>query len=551
MRKEDLSQKSNSKNLVIQGKPISEGYAIGNAFIYKDIISQNNIENHISTTVKAEMLRINKAIDIVLQDIHEMELQVKSTISAEHAKIFSLQKDLLSEEELQKELRANLEYNLISAEQTVKNVFNKRISDLNKVKSEIIQNKTDDIYDIYRRVIRALTGAENNILENLPKDSIIIARRLLPSDTLNLKYKNVKGIIVGEGSSISHTAILAKSLGIPAISGIKNALKIIKPGTTVIIDAVNGQVITNPAKKEKNHYLNLIKIENQISKKEIAESKKKATTLDGTEISIYGNAASERDINLLIKNGGLGIGLLRTENFYLSQKKIPDENILYHHFFSIFKKLKNKEITFRLLDVGGDKKIPYIHFDTESNPFLGLRGIRILLKHPKLLESQLRAVIKLSKDFKIKVLIPMVTIPDEIIKIKKMLAKLTDEKGLKSIPIGAMIETPAAVINIKEICKICDFINIGTNDLIQYTMAASRNNVNVSEYFEEGAKIIKPSIKYVVKIAKKYNTTCCLCGELANDKKWIKKLLELGIRNISVSPFFIPKIKSVIRHTTL
>lgn len=543
----------NSNNKIITGTSISNGYAIGSAFIYRDIISTTSTINQITaTSIEEEMVRINKAIEIVIQDIHEMEQQVKNTISADHAKIFTLQKDILLEEELQDELKNNLEEKLISAEQTIKNVFSKKINDLNKSENELIRSKTDDIYDIGRKVLRALMGYQNTLLEKIPENSIIVARRLLPSDTLHMQYENVKGIIVGDGSTISHTAILAKSLGIPAISGIKNPVSSIKNQEKIIIDAVSGKIIINPESKQLLEYQTIIEKEDKISKHEIAESKKKTATLDGTKISIYGNAATDRDIKLLIKNGGKGIGLLRLENFYLSQKKMPDEDILFNHFSTIFKELKHKEIVFRLLDVGGDKKIPYLHFDEENNPFLGLRGVRILLKHPKLLETQLKAAIRLSKIFHIKILIPMITVPEEIIKVKKALIKLLDkEDSAKQIPIGAMIETPAAVINIKEICKLCDFISIGTNDLIQYTMAASRDNVNVSDYFEQGAQIIKPSIHYVAKVASKHHIPCCLCGELANDKRWIKSLIKLGIREISVSPFFIPKIKSVIRDIKL
>ena len=254
-----------------------------------------------------------------------------------------------------------------------------------------------------------------------------------------------------------------------------------------------------------------------------------------------------------MEKGCDGIGLFRIEKLYLASKILPDEEYLMTNLQKVLKEAKDKEVKLRLLDVGGDKKLSYLEMDDELNPSLGLRGIRLLLKHENMLKTQLRAIIKLSKKYKIRILIPMITLPREINEVKRLVENCTAEvskeqnQSFEKIKIGAMIETPASVSNIEEIAKLSDFISIGTNDLMQYLMAAGRENVSVSEYHDQGSEVLLKSIKIIAHTAKQFDIECSICGEIAGDLDYTETFIKLGVNELSVVPYGIPALKEKIR----
>jgi phosphoenolpyruvate-protein kinase (PTS system EI component) len=330
--------------------------------------------------------------------------------------------------------------------------------------------------------------------------------------------------------------LLAKSFNIPYIVEIDCPKERIKAGSDIIVDSDNGKIIVNPSPDEINKYRTVIN-KNRIEQISIYDKK----------INILANVNSRDDIKKAMEFNCDGIGLYRIEQIYIKRTLPPSENELFNELNESFKDV-SKEITVRLLDIGGDKTLPYMREINELDSFLGLRGIRVLLKNPKILESQLKVFLRLSQNYKLRVLIPMVTIPEEIIKVKEVLKRIIEQfgnKGLEySMQLGSMIETPSAVIKIKEILKESDFVSIGSNDLIQYTMASGREAVSVSDYYDAGSEIIMESIKTIIKEAKKAKKECVLCGELASDTKHLKSLLKIGLENFSVSVALIPQIKN-------
>jgi phosphotransferase system enzyme I (PtsI) len=350
---------------------------------------------------------------------------------------------------------------------------------------------------------------------------------------------------------------LARAFGVPAISNIDKPIGLISDKDELILDGEKGITIVRPSVKDKDEYKK--KIDNAARKgaEAIAKAKRPAKTLDGTPIKIYANASSKEEFHTAMINGCDGIGVFRIERIYLASKNLPDENYLIERFEDILTEAKKKEITIRLLDVGGDKILPYLALENELNPSLGLRGVRVLLKHKNVLKTQARAIIKLAGKYKLRILIPMITFPKEIKEVRNILKDCAAELGkeyaasLNTIKIGTMIETPAAASNIEEIAKISDFISIGTNDLAQYLMAVGRENAYASEYYEDGKEMLLKEIKYVADAASRLNLECSICGEIAGDSRWTQKLLRLGIRHLSVAPYLIPTLKETIRTTKI
>jgi phosphoenolpyruvate-protein phosphotransferase len=546
--------KKNKDRMVIKGLSLSSGFAIGKAFIYKDILVRNTtlygIEEH---EIKKEFQRIENAILHASKDLQKMKDIITSDIDKQHADIFIAHKEILKDKQLLSDLRIELERELINAEDVVKNVFNSWTKKFKVSDSDMIKSKADDMDDLSRRLMRILLGYEMSILETLPPNSIVVAKRLLPSDTVYIKTKSVNGIVVKEGSINSHSAILARAFGVPAISNIDKSIGLINDKDELILDGEKGIAIVRPSKKDKAKYKKKINNAARKETKVIAKAKKPAKTLDGTSIKVYANASSKEEFHTAMINGCDGIGVFRIERIYLASKNLPDENYLIENFENILTEAKKKEITVRLLDVGGDKNLPYLALEDELNPSLGLRGVRVLLKHKNVLKTQVQAIIKLSKKYKLSILIPMITFPKEVKEVRNIIRNCITELGkeyaasLDTIKIGTMIETPAAVSNIEEIAKLSDFISIGTNDLAQYLMAVGRENAYASEYYEEGQEILLSSIKNVVDVSRQLKVECSICGEIAGDVRWTPKLLNIGIRRLSVTPSLIPILKEKVR----
>ena len=536
----------------IRGTTLSQGISIGKAFLYHDILTRELSSYSVAIKdVPYELKRISNAITAVKKDLYTLSRTVSHNISSENGNIFEAQRLMIGDDEFAYSLEQELRNELINAEQVAKNVFRRKIDIIENSSNEIIKAKADDLRDILRKVLRSLLGIETSILGKLPKNSIVIARRLLPSDTVNFDQKNIEGIIVQEGSIHAHSALLARSLGIPAFCTNGRPIKEIVHKANTIIDGYSDEVFVNPT----NSFIQSYKKKKESSSLEIKKKsriiKELTSTQSGKPIRIFSNASTLDEINIALESGCDGIGLFRTETLYLQSKTMPNEDDLYQGLIQAIEPIGNKPLTIRLLDIGGDKRLPYYEFEEEFSPFLGLRGIRLLLKNPELLASQLRVFLRLSKNHNLQILIPMVSISDEIVEVREMLKKCGEEIGInakhKGIKLGSMIETPSSALSIEDIVKVSDFISIGTNDLTQYIMAASRENPNVSYLYERGIEFILPLIRHIVDVCNNAEKKCSICGESANNEEYLKKYIECGVRQFSVSSFRIPYLKQYVK----
>jgi len=367
---------------VFEGAGISSGYALGKAFMYKDILARKMYYYSINgEEAHREIARIKEVFARVLKDLKKMEKNVKDELGREQSAIFKVHAEILKDVDLVKEIEREVKGELVNAEHAVRKVLRRWAEKFRSSENETIKNRADDIEDLARRVLCHFIKCDLNVLENIPAESIIVARRLLPSDTARLKRKNVKGIVVEQGSKFSHAAIIARASGIPAVAAVKKPLDQIKSGDRLIVDGYKGIAIKDPGRQETGEYKRLARSEKKAEARLIAGSRKKARIRGGEIVKVYANAASEEDVKISSSRGFDGIGLLRVEQIYMSSKILPDEEYLKKQLGAILARAGKRVVTLRLLDAGADKALPYIDIEDEANPDLGLRGVRLLLKH--------------------------------------------------------------------------------------------------------------------------------------------------------------------------
>jgi len=546
-----------TERIILKGSSIVTGFAVGQVFYYQDILTRE-IEKRDLTEgqVEEEIKRLQRAIDQVHGDLDQLKSKVSSEIDAEHAEIFAAHQLILKDIELFKDIEIGLKDQLLNVEHIVQEVFGRWDKKIRGSNIGIFQERANDVIDVGRRLLRALTGnvGKNSPL-NTPKNSIIFAQRLLPSDTASFNKKYVKAIVTVEGTQNSHSAILSKALGIPFISKIDIPIDSLPHGTQIIVDGDKGLIIVNPTPAELKSYPKLIKkrINNRL--KAVKRIKNILLKNKGKLIKVTANVSSLNDIKMARECGADGIGLYRTEPLYMDSQNFPEEEKLYAKLVQALNYVCDQEINLRLLDIGGDKTLPFLDIVEMKDPALGLNGIRLLLKYPRLLEMQLRVFLRLSAKFNVKVSVPMVSLPKDMIEAKRYFTQEKEKLRKEGIPfnesllLGAMIETPAALMLIDELLECSDFISIGTNDLVQYIMAAGREKIEVSEYYEAGNHLAVNALKVVIRKAHEREKECSICGELAGNLKFTNLFLDIGLSNFSVEATLIPYVKyKIIRH---
>ena len=548
MMKTEL-EKGNMLTLV--GEGVSPGLAKGKAFIYIDVLKRDSTLYKIDAAqVDEEKARIDKAIDDVRQSLTIDAKQIESQLGKRAADIFLAQETMLLDPSVVEELKKTLEAERINAEQVVRTVFRLLAGRFRGLNDEVLRERGDDIDDLSRRLLLALAGIQAHSLENLPANTVLVARQLLPSDTVFLSRSNTVAVVAEFAGRAAHAALLARELGIPCVGGVPKLLETVHTGDIVLVNGTEGKVVINPESRAMQEYEDAL---NEVRKRNesLAQGRRigRTITLDGIEISVVANVRSREDVKLAMKCGSDGIGLFRTEPFFLSSKHFPSDKEFAEFLLDSLRPAQGKYVDIRLLDIGADKNPIYVHLPPEPDPFLGRRGVRVLLEYPDLLDTQLRALLEVSQQFRIGVLIPMVTTESDVIQIAELLHSLADEMGIHALPrIGAMIETPAAALSIPSLKKHVDFFSIGSNDLTQYTMAAGRENPMVTQYFIDDHPTILRLIELVVE--ESGDTPVSLCGELAGRIDVMPSVLRTGLRSLSVPASMVPDVKNAIRNSS-
>ncbi|MDO5564358.1 MAG: phosphoenolpyruvate--protein phosphotransferase [Eubacteriales bacterium] len=541
---------------ILKGLPVSEGYAIGKVCILekKDFTYEKKKINE--SQVENELDRFNIAKEKVKQNIDRLYQDTLKKISEDEAKIFESHKEVLEDPTLIDSVSDKIQNDLFSVEEALDKTKEEIVAKFNAIDDEYIKARVLDVKDITDQIMGNLLNIKKKNLKNLNKNTIIVSKDLTPSETMSMDLENVNAFLLEAGGRTSHTAILARSLEIPAIVGIDNILSKLKDDEEIIIDAKKGEVILDIDDNIKKEYEEKIEEEKREKKRLLSLKNEKAITKDGRTFRMLANIGNVSDVKDIEKYGAEGIGLFRTEFLYMDNTHFPTEEEQFETYKKVALVMKEKEFTIRTLDIGGDKELSYYKFDKEENPFLGYRAIRFCLddENKNIFKAQLRAILRASHFGNIRIMFPMIINLEEIKKAKEILKECKNElKNEKieydtNIKIGIMIETPAASIMAEEFAKEVDFFSIGTNDLCQYTLAIDRGNAKMKNKYDFSNPAVLKSIKHIIEEARKANIECAMCGEAASDSNLTKTLVEYGLPEFSMCPNQIPKIKNIIRN---
>jgi phosphotransferase system enzyme I (PtsI) len=523
----------------LQGIAASPGLAIARAVVL-DAEAYVPVRGSVEQPER-EVARFRDAIRQAQAEIERIRAAAEEKLGAEKAAIFEGHLLILEDpdlietvEERIREEAVNAEYALYEASQTF-------IEALSQLEDESLRERAADVRDVSGRVINALRGVQGGDLSQLAEECVIVAPDLTPSDTAQLNLDVVRGFVTEIGSRTSHSAIMARSLDIPAIVGAGAGVRDIASGSVVVLDAVEGVLLVDPSPEELALYQEK-KAQYDRRKAELRQWAGRASvSADGHRVEIAANIGKLEDVQKALDNGAEAIGLFRTEFLYMGRSDLPTEEEQFQSYKYVLEKMAGKPVVIRTLDIGGDKELPYMDLPKESNPFLGQRALRLCLERPDVFRTQLRALLRASRYGNLKIMFPMIAVLEELQEAKKILAEEKRQliaSGVEvadSIEVGMMIEIPSAAVSADLFAKEADFFSIGTNDLIQYTMAADRMNETVSYLYQPYHPSILRLIRHVIDAARAEGKWVGVCGEMAGDLTAIPLLLGLGLHEFSMS----------------
>jgi phosphotransferase system enzyme I (PtsI) len=544
----------NKHSGMILGLGVSPGIAQGSAHVMQDagkiLVPRRTINDG---DISAEMGKFDAATSEAEQNLLALQNDVRQKIGKSEAEIFGAQILLLHDPSLRKEVAGRCEAEKINVEAALAGAMEKFAGMFAQLEDSYFREKASDIRDIGKRLLDILLKREQEGSLNPPEGAIVVATELLPSTTARMHLKTVRGLLLENGAQTSHSAILTRSLGIPSVVHVTGALQRIQTNDQLLVDGLAGRVFINPSKSILREYEKLQKEFEAHQNAMQDEVVLPAATLDGVAIKISANIGKSADAEAAFRFRAEGIGLYRTEFIFLVQDQFPTEDEQYRFYTTVAERMAPQEVVIRVLDVGGDKMLPYFPLPIETNPSLGCRGIRLLLKHPGILKTQMRAILRVSGAHAVSILLPMICSVGEVMEARKVLEAVKVELRAEKQPfnpkirIGAMIETPAAAILATQLAAEVDFFSIGTNDLIQYLLMTDRTSAEVAGYYEPLHPAVIHVLKSVLETAKAEGKSVSVCGEMAGNPVYTELLLGLGARSFSLTPGEIPEIKKLIR----
>lgn len=534
-----------------KGKSVFGGIAIGRIKVYSK--EQQQVKRVHVDDCESEKQRYVEAVDKAVEQLGVLYDKALKEVGEANAAIFEMHQIMLEDDDYKESVLNIIDNQNVNAEYAVAQTSDNFSSMFAAMDDEYMRGRAADVRDISERLITILSGGKSGTIDS-DEPAIIVAEDLAPSETVQMDKEKILSFVSVKGSVNSHTAILARTMGIPALIGTKGVLDENIDGLTGIVDGFNGIVYINPDdetleryKKEQAKYIEQKELLNSLKGKE-------DVTLDGTKIKLYANIGNVKDIALVLANDAAGIGLFRSEFIYLERTDFPTEEEQFNIYKTVAENMAGKPVIIRTLDIGADKQCDYFNLDKEDNPALGVRAIRICLTRTDIFKTQLRALYRASAYGNIHIMYPMIANMWEIDRIKEIENEVKAELEAQEIKIGSpktgiMIETPAAVMISDELAKKVDFFSIGTNDLTQYTLAVDRQNPKLDTFFDAHHPAVLKMIKMVVDNAHKAGIWAGICGELGADTSLTQKFLEMGVDELSVSPGRILPIRKIIRDT--
>ena len=531
---------------------MSPGIGIGKAVVI-DKASINITKNYIKDAGN-ELDRLMNAIEAAKEQLNELYVSTIDELGEKEAQIFKSHEMMLEDDTFISDVENRIKQEGVNAEYALNETSNVYIKMFQSIEDEYLRERAEDIKDVMNRVIRILMGISSVDFSNLKENSIIVAKDLTPSDTAQIDRTKVAAMITEIGGKTSHAAIIARIMGIPTVVGLNNITDKIKNGDTVICDGKTGKVLVNPNAKQLFYFTKKKNIEDEIRNELKNQIGLPSVTKDGFKISLTANIGVPNDVDMALENDAEGIGLFRSEFIFMNREHQPTEDEQFEQYKEVLVKMGDKPVIIRTLDIGGDKNVPYIDIPKEMNPFLGYRAIRLCLGNVEVFRTQLRAILRASVYGNVKIMIPMISTMKELKDSKKILQQAKDEltkegiKFEKDIEIGIMIEIPSAAIISDLLAREVDFFSIGTNDLIQYTMAVDRMNSKLSYLYSQYHPALLRLIKGIIDNAHEAGIWVGMCGEAAGDPKLIPVFVGMGLDEFSMNSPSILRARYIVRN---
>lgn len=542
---------------IIKGIGVSPGVAICSAVVLdaEDYRIPRRIVHH--TQTRREVQRLRKAFQDASEEVTNLQVAQADLWDSRIKDIFAVHLHFLRDRSLRRQITDLIDKKHYTAEYAVTVIMKEVAKRFVQAEDAYISERAGDIYDIEKRLLRHLIGDRREDLKHLREPVVVIARDLTPTQTAGFDKNYIKGIATDAGGRTSHTAIVARSMGIPAVVAVGNVTELINPGDSIIVDGNRGTVVIDPDQSTIAEYQEFAAaiVEHEHNLDEMLELP--TVTTDGVEITLLGNIEFPYEAEITLQKGGDGIGLYRTEFLYLDAAEEPTEEDHYRAYMDTIRTCGDNPITVRTLDLGADKFTQEKSLVPERNPFLGLRSIRYCLQNLSIFKTQIRAILRASVHGNVKIMFPLLTSLLELRQAKWVLADVKEDleeqqiEFDENIPVGIMIETPASALTAEELANEVDFFSIGTNDLIQYTLAVDRVNEKVASLYSPTHPAVLNLINHVVKVAKRAKIDISLCGEMASEAEYTMLLLGMGCTTLSLSPPMIPEIKKIIRSVSL
>jgi len=536
----------------VKGLGVSPGIGIGKAVVI-DKASINITKNYIKDAGN-ELDRLMNAIETAKEQLNELYVSTIDELGEKEAQIFKSHEMMLEDDTFISDVENRIKQEGVNAEYALNETSNVYIKMFQSIEDEYLRERAEDIKDVMNRVIRILMGISSVDFSNLKENSIIVAKDLTPSDTAQIDRTKVAAMITEIGGKTSHAAIIARIMGIPTVVGLNNITDKIKNGDTVICDGKTGKVLVNPNAKQLFYFTKKKNIEDEIRNELKNQIGLPSVTKDGFKVSLTANIGVPNDVDMALENDAEGIGLFRSEFIFMNREHQPTEDEQFEQYKEVLVKMGDKPVIIRTLDIGGDKNVPYIDIPKEMNPFLGYRAIRLCLGNVEVFRTQLRAILRASVYGNVKIMIPMISTMKELKDSKKILQQAKDEltnegiKFKKDIEIGIMIEIPSAAIISDLLAREVDFFSIGTNDLIQYTMAVDRMNSKLSYLYSQYHPALLRLIKGIIDNAHEAGIWVGMCGEAAGDPKLIPVFVGMGLDEFSMNSPSILRARYIVRN---
>jgi len=535
--------------------------AVGTAYCIDDIFVSAGTQKLRDQEITAELARYETARDHATRDLMALEEKVAKQLGHEESAIFATHRSILRDTAFTYSVRNWIVDERLTAQAALHKLLEQYTELFSRVKDDYLRDRLNDIQDVVLRINSHLSDPSHDPAEQIAGPLIVVADQLLPSQVVTLGEIDVNGSVTQAGSQTSHAAIVARSRGIPAVCGVKDILRQVKTGDAIIVDGKEGRAIVDPDAETRAAYMKLQR-EFFDFKDHLAENRDQpAVTADGVHLELLANINSVSDAEAATAMGATGVGLFRTEYLYLTHPVVPGEEEQLEAYCNIIRASPSHSVTIRTLDIGGDKTVPFMgHVHREANPFMGWRSIRLSFEHPEVFRTQLRAVMRAAAVARhlggeVRLMFPMVTAVEEIHRVRGLVRKARKElieqgQTYADVRIGMMLEVPAAAISIGSMLGLVDFVSIGSNDLVQYLMAADRDNPKVSHLCQPLAPPVLWLLTDVIRTCNTKGKPLTLCGEMAGQPTAFALLLGMGLRSFSMSPAFVPYIKELARHIT-